>query len=281
MAVTSPAPRHRRESDAPTVYLVLPAYNEEASLPALLPRAKTALEEAGIPYHVILVNDGSADRTPEVAIQHAARMPLTLVDHERNKGLGEALKSGLLRAGALAASHDVIVTMDADNTHPPDLIPAMLGRIRDGFDLVIASRFVDGGQQVGLRLHRRVLSRTAGLLLRTLFPVPGVTDYTCGFRAYRASVVKAALDAYGPSLVQERGFSCFVEVLLKLRTLRARACQVPLVLRYDFKEGASKMRVMRTIVRYGRLIATNLVLPGTKPFRTLAPGSALAAGPER
>ena len=104
---------------------VVPAYNEEASLPALLPRAKTALEEAGIPYHVILVNDGSADRTPEVAIQHAVRMPLTLVDHERNKGLGEALKSGLLRAGALAASHDVIVTMDADNTHPPDLIPAI------------------------------------------------------------------------------------------------------------------------------------------------------------
>ncbi len=263
--------------DTPTVYLVLPAYNEEVSLPALLPRVKSALEGAGIPYHVIVVNDGSADRTRDVARQHGAQMPLTIVDHERNQGLGAALKSGLLKASGLAQGHDVIVTMDADNTHPPDLILAMLGRVQDGYDLVVASRFVDGGQQVGLPFHRRVLSRTAGILLKTLFPVPGVTDYTCGFRAYRASVLKAALDAYGPSLVQERGFSCFVEVLLKLRTLGALACQVPLVLRYDFKESASKLRIMRTLGLYGRLIATNLVLPGTKPFRTLGPGSTLAS----
>jgi dolichol-phosphate mannosyltransferase len=196
-------------------------------------------------------------------------MPLTVVDHGRNRGLGEAMKSGLLKASSLARPHDVIVMMDADNTHPPELALAMRDRIREGYDLVVASRFVEGARQIGLRFHRRMLSRGAGLLLKTLFPVPGVTDYSCGYRAYSAAIVRRALHVYGASFIEETGFSCFVDLLLKLRRLGVRACEVPLVLRYDYKEGASKMRIGRTIGRYVRLIGKNLAMADNRPFRRL------------
>ena len=259
-------------ADLATVYLVLPAYNEQASLPALLERAKSALgSRRDLEYRVVVVNDGSTDRTLEVAQSHAGRMPLTIVDHGRNRGLGEAIKSGLAKAVELARPGDVIVTMDADNTHPPDLIPPMMRKIRDGYDLVVASRYVDGAEQVGLRPHRKVLSRGAGLLMKTLFPIPGVRDYSCGFRAYSAAILSRAVAAYGNAFVEEQGFSCFVDILLKLRRLNVRACEVPLDLRYDFKEGASKMRIGRTIRRYIRLMAKNLVAPGTRPFRRFDP----------
>jgi dolichol-phosphate mannosyltransferase len=251
------------------VFVVLPAYNEEAALTALLPRVQAALQPRSIGYEVIVVNDGSVDGTLDVAQRLGATLPVTIVDHGRNRGLGEAIKSGLLKAASLARPRDVIVSMDADNTHPPDLIPAMLDRIAQGYDLVVASRFAPGGRQVGLRPHRRLLSRGAGTLLKILFPVPGVRDYTCGYRAYSGVIVKRALDVYGPALVEEQGFSCFVEVLLKLRTLNLRATEVPLVLRYDMKEGASKMRILRTIGRYLRLIGRNLVAPGARPFRSV------------
>jgi dolichol-phosphate mannosyltransferase len=259
------------------VYVMLPAYNEEGSLPPLLGRIKAALEACDFTYHVVVVNDGSTDRTLEIARQHATTMPLTIVDHGGNRGLGEAMRSGFLESARRAASGDAVVMMDADNTHAPELIPAMYARIRDGYDLVVASRFVPGGRMIGLRASRQLLSRCAGLVMRTLFPVAGVTDYSCGYRAYSARVLKQALDIHGPQLVEEQGFSCFVDVLLKLRRMNVRACEVPLVLRYDFKEGASKMRIGRTIRRYIRLMAKNIVAPGARPFRRIA-GTAAVGG---
>jgi dolichol-phosphate mannosyltransferase len=247
----------------------LPAYNEEGSLPPLLGRIKSAMETGGLAYHVIVVNDGSSDGTQSVAERHASSMPMTIVRHEPNRGLGEAMRSGFLKAGELARGRDVVVMMDADNTHPPELVPAMLERIDQGYELVVASRFVTGGRQVGLRAHRRLLSYGASHLMRRLFPVPGLTDYSCGYRAYSAGMLQRALAVHGPALVEEQGFSCFVDVLLKLRRLNVRACEVPLVLRYDFKQGASKMRVSRTIRRYVRLMAKNVLAPGTHPFRRL------------
>jgi dolichol-phosphate mannosyltransferase len=253
----------------PSVYFVLPAYNEAGSLPPLLARIEAVMTQQSLRYEVILVNDGSKDDTLRIAEHHRLRMPLTIIDHGRNRGLGEAMKSGFLKAGALAGPADVIVMMDADNTHPPELLPLMLRRIAEGYELVVASRFVEGARQVGLRWHRRMLSLGAGTLLRIVFPVAGVRDYSCGYRAYSGSIIRRALDTYGDAFIEEQGFSCFVDLLLKLRRLGVRACEVPLVLRYDLKQGASKMRISRTVLRYLRLIARNLASREGQPFRQL------------
>jgi len=121
-------------------------------------------------------------------------------------------------------------------------------------DIVIASRYAPGGDEVGLTALRKVLSRGASFLLTLMTPVPGARDYTCGFRLYRAAMLRRAADAWGSRLVEEAGFTCMAEVLLKLGRGGARVTEYPLILRYDLKEGASKMKMMRTISRYFALI---------------------------
>jgi dolichol-phosphate mannosyltransferase len=124
----------------------------------------------------------------------------------------------------------------------------MVRRIREGNDVVIASRFQPGAQVRGVPFYRRVLSRSSSLVFRMAFPTPGVRDFTSGYRAYRAGVVKQAFDTYGGEFVAESGFSCMVDILLKLRRIGAIMGEVPLVLRYDMKYGVSKMMVVRTVI---------------------------------
>ena len=242
------------------ILIVLPAYNAAEGLPVLLRAIRQVMEESRLEYKVVVVDDGSSDATWEAIGRHAAEMPLVPVRHEVNRGLAEALRSGLQVALGQAAPTDVIVTMDADNTHAPGLVMRMLGLIREGHDLVIGSRYVSGARVVGVPFHRRVLSGGASLLMRAAFPIEGVRDYTCGFRAYRASVLQAAFARYGEGLISQKGFSCMVDILLKLRTLEPDPImgEVPLVLRYDLKHGMSKMRAARTIVDTLVLMGRNL-----------------------
>jgi dolichol-phosphate mannosyltransferase len=242
------------------ILIVLPAYNEAAGLPALLRSIRQVMDEGRLAYKVVVVDDGSSDGTWEAITANAAEMPIVPVRHEKNRGLAEALRSGLQVAVGQAGPDDVIVTMDADNTHAPGLVMRMLGLVREGHDVVIGSRYVSGARVVGVPFHRRVLSGGASLLMRTVFPIQGVRDYTCGFRAYRASVLQAAFARYGEGLISQKGFSCMVDILLKLRTLEPDPImgEVPLVLRYDLKHGMSKMRAAHTIVDTLVLMARNL-----------------------
>ena len=236
------------------IYMLLPAYNEERDLPTLLGRVQEMLKSSALRIHVLLVNDGSADRTLEVAHQYAERMAMTILDHGVNKGLGAAMLTGLEYAAQTAGTDDVVVAMDADNTHDPGLMEAMMAQIRAGSDVVIASRYQKGGEELGLTAARKVLSRGASTLLRFFFPIQGAFDYTCGYRAYTVKIIRRAFRSYGPLFVEERGFTCMAEILIKLNHLGARISEVPLVLRYDFKTGPSKMKFARTIWRYMILV---------------------------
>ena len=231
--------------------VVLPAFNEEKDLPPLLQRIGSALSAAQCDYRILVVDDGSRDRTVEV-IQEAQRtLPITLVKHPRNMGLGAAIRTGLTEA---SKQDGVVITMDADKSQDPALIPAMVRRIEEGFDVVIASRFQEGGQEVGVAPHRVVLSHGAGIVMRAAVRFPGVRDYSCGYRAYTAEILRALQKAYGQDFVHENGFACMFELLVKLKKIGARASEVPLVLRYDLKSGPSKMRVGRTLARYGAVL---------------------------
>jgi dolichol-phosphate mannosyltransferase len=238
------------------VIVTLPAYNEAQTLPTLLDRIRESMEENGIEYRVIVVNDGSTDGTAEAVDRMRDAMPLARIDHEVNRGLGETIRTGLLAAIEGAADRDIIVTMDSDNTHTPGLIARMVRGIREGNDVVIASRFQPGAHVRGVPFYRRVLSRASSLLFRVAFPTPGIRDFTSGYRAYRAGVVKRAFDTYGDEFVAESGFSCMVDILLKLRRIDAIMGEVPLVLRYDMKYGVSKMMVLRTAIDSLQLLVT-------------------------
>jgi dolichol-phosphate mannosyltransferase len=241
------------------VRVVLPAYNEARDVGPLLEAIDQAMFDDGLEYAIIVVDDGSVDGTLEEVERRAAFIPVEVLRHESNRGLGETIRDGLREAATVCSERDIIVVMDADNTHLPGLIRAMTRRIQEGADVVIASRFRSGADVRGVPLHRRLLSRGASWILRAIFPIHGVRDYTCGYRAYRAPVLALAFERYGEEFINEDGFQCMVDILLKLRTLDVVFAEVPLILRYDQKAGASKMRVMSTVVNTLSLMARRRV----------------------
>lgn len=231
------------------IWVVLPAYNEAQSLPALLAAIDESMFEAGLAYRVLLLDDGSSDGTAEVAerVARELALPLAVERHPVNLGLGMTIRDGLIKAAELAEAKDIVVTMDADNSHSPELIQRMVRLAREGHDVVIASRYRQGSRVRGVPFLRRVLSYWGGWLFRLAFPIAGVRDYTCGYRAYKAQVLKAVVERHGAEFFDQEGFQAMVDILLKLRRHDLIFGEVPLVLRYDLKEGASKMKVARTI----------------------------------
>jgi dolichol-phosphate mannosyltransferase len=230
------------------VIVVLPAYNEAEALPRLLARLRdVSFGHFGASLSVVVVDDGSSDDTA-LRAREAEGLALRVIVHDQNRGLAEAIRSGLLSAMEQAADDDVIVTMDADDTHAPGLISRMTMLVEEGNDVVIASRFAPGGRTVGVPWTRAVLSRGASLLFRLVHPMRGVRDYTCGYRAYRAGLLRQAFAKWGRDFISEAGFTCMVDILLKLHRLGAVATEAPLVLRYERKPGKSKMDVRRTTI---------------------------------
>jgi dolichol-phosphate mannosyltransferase len=130
----------------------------------------------------------------------------------------------------------------------------MVRLIREGHDVVIASRFTRGSRVRGVPFNRRVLSRLAGILIKLMFPIRGVRDYTSGYRAYRAGVLQQ-VTSQDPGFFDQDGFQVMVDVLLKLRRDPDLIFgEAPMILRYDLKEGESKMDVVATVSGTMRLL---------------------------
>ena len=175
------------------ITIVLPAYNEAENIALLIERihkiAKKRLIEG---IKVIVVDDGSTDDTVD-KVQEIADPDVLLVKHEENRGLGEAIKTGILTALDVSENEDVIITMDSDNTHSPGLLMRMVMAIDEGNDVVIASRYQAGARVIGVNLFRKALSLGMSWIFRLLLPIAGVKDYSCGYRAYRTEILKKAL----------------------------------------------------------------------------------------
>lgn len=248
------------------VRFTLPAYNEEETLPPLLKSISSAMDASGMQYEVLVVNDGSTDGTARVAREAKDEgMPIRVIEHPRNMGLSAAIRTGLSAAAEESAPEDIIVTMDADNTHDPAQTPGMVQLIHKGYDVVIASRYQKGAVTTGVTPMRRLMSRGAGMLFRMMLPIGGVKDYTCGFRAYRASALKKMFRHYGESFIDQPGFSAMADILLKMRGHGFRFAEVPMTLRYDLKAGESKMRVGGTVFETLGLIMKRRFGRGLRP----------------
>jgi len=239
-----------------TVHLILPAYNEEVGLPRTVRALSAALGERA--HRFVVVDDGSTDRTAEIARE----LGLELVQHGENRGLGAALQSGLRAGCEGAADSDVLITLDADDTQPPRLAPRLVAAIEGGADIAIASRYRAGARVVGLDLRRKLLSSIASLGLRLLLPVPGVTDYSSGYRAYRVGLLRSGWQWYGPTrLISTPGFVVQVELLFRLsRICRLRVAELPILLRYDRKVNPSMFRVDQSTTELIALVRRELAI---------------------
>lgn len=240
------------------IVILLPAYNEAESLPRLLPRLRETLDTTGEPWRIVVCDDGSRDATPALLAQYAREMPIDVLTHRINRGLGETVRDLIEHATGICAPQDTVIRLDCDDTHDPGVITAMRERLAQGFDVVVASRFQPGGGQVGLDAYRHFVSLTANLFMKAFFPIRGVREYSCGYRAYRAAILQRAIEVYGNNFVQLKGlgFTCTLEKLIKLDLIGARIGEVPFVLRYDRKLSTSKM--IGSVTTLGYMVMTLL-----------------------
>jgi dolichol-phosphate mannosyltransferase len=219
-------------------------------MPGLLQRFDRLAIDSDEPLQIIVVDDGSTDGTAVVTRETRVSVPVALVVHPKNLGLGAGLLTGLRKASELASSDDGVVTLDADNTHDPRYVIDLRRKMNEeNLDVVVASRYAGGGREVGVSLFRRTLSHGASWVYRAFFRTPGLRDFTCGYRMFRAGILQEAFSRYGDRFIEETSFAATGEIILKLRRLTDRFGEVPFVLRYDMKHTKSKMAKLRTVVR--------------------------------
>ncbi len=212
------------------VWLILPTYNEAANVEALV---AAVLEVLPSPRRVLIVDDSSPDGTGEIADRLAGEHPDVEVLHRpRKEGLGPAYIAGFRRA--LAGGAELVVEMDADFSHAPADLPRLLDAARDA-DLVIGSRYVEGGGVAEWGAVRRAISRAGSIYARGILGV-SVEDLTGGFKCFRREV----LEAIDLATIQSRGYAFQVETTYRAIRAGFRVVEVPITFR-ERQVGASKM----------------------------------------
>jgi dolichol-phosphate mannosyltransferase len=216
--------------------VVLPTLNEEGALRQVIPRLRATFEKLGIRGELLVVDGGSKDGTVEVARAGGARV-LT----QTSKGLGNALREGLA-----AAESPWVAVVDADGSHPPEVLAEMWAK-RGQADLVIASRYVPGGSAVMDPL-RQVLSCSLNIIARLVLRLP-VRDSSGGFRLYRSEFVRAAC-----AESDANDFTVQQELLVGILKRGGKVLETPF--RYEQRlEGASKASALRLAPAYLRMLA--------------------------
>jgi len=239
-----------------SVYLCLPAYNEEPSIDPLFQRIMALNDSYSVATErvkVILYDDGSTDATVAIANSWAAKIELTVLKNTTNKGLGVAVRSLLSHFASVAQYGDIAIVMDCDDTHDPLQIPEMLVSLKSS-DVVIASRYRRGSTTSGVPSHRLFISFAFMLLVKLVLPIKGVRDYSCGYRAYSSEIIDRVSLLTDGQFVQESGFAAMPELLWNCARAGATVSEIPMQLSYDRKLSDSKMDVSDNTKRLLKLI---------------------------
>ena len=239
------------------IHVVLPAYNEEENIEATLQEIWRRLETLALSCRIVLVDDGSSDRTAALAQAGSRREhPVEVVSHGRNRGPGAAFRTGFLRVLEEAQASDIMLTLEADQTSDPRILMRLLHRIwEEGDDIALASCYLYGGGIVGTRAHRVLLSHLANGLMKKSLGLTGLQTLSSFYRAYSVAGLRRIHDHFGDRFMTSDGFECMVEILYRAARLGLRISEVPMQLDGSRRVGRSKMRVIGTSIAYLRLAA--------------------------
>lgn len=217
--------------------IVIPCYNESEGIPAMHARLSAALprlRQQNGAVELVLVDDGSVDDTYHLLEQHFGGLEgMQILRHERNRGLGAALRTGLARARGA-----IIVTADSDGTYPFAEIQALIDRLTPEIDVVTASPYHPAGAIANVPAYRVFISKGASLLYRLLVDWR-IHTYTALFRAYRREVVEATSHR-----TDHDGFLMVTQMLVEALLAGYRVAEYPTTLRVR-QYGQSKARILR------------------------------------
>lgn len=226
----------------PLLSLIVPAYNEESRLPATLTRISDALTARGVPYEVLVVVNGSTDRTEDVVKAAAKLDPNIRLIVTPLGGKGRAV-----RIGVAEARGERVVFADADLSTPIDEVIGLTDQLNDRYQVVIASREGRGARRVGEPYIRHLMGRVFNLLVQVM-AVRGIQDTQCGFKAFTRA---CARDVFSRQRIVGFGFD--VEVLFVARRLGYGIKEVPVTWEYAASSRVDPLkdtiRMFRDVVR--------------------------------
>jgi dolichol-phosphate mannosyltransferase len=221
-----------------TVSVIIPTYNEKENLPILIEKLNNVFTDGKITGEVIIIDDSSPDGTGQLAEQLKEKYKFLKVIHRPSKmGLGSAYGEGFR-----AAESKLLLTMDADLSHDPDYIPRFIERAEQA-DVVVGSRYVEGGGIIGWGLYRRMVSKLAKSLARIAVGA-GVSDMTSGYRAYR----KEVFGKVDTEEIKSSGYAFQLEIINEIREKGFKIDEVPIIFT-DRRRGRSKLG-LRDIISF-------------------------------
>lgn len=240
------------------IYFLIPAWQEEETVGLLLYKIREVMKDVRREYLAVVLDDGSTDETAKVAERYQRFLPVKVLRHAENRGIGPSLDRLVREAARLSRypERDIAITVEADFTWSPDAVPDMVREIEAGADVVVGARtHPESGLTGTLPFGRQTSGRVVRAVLRAVMPLPGVTDYTSTFRAFRVGTLKRALEAYQEGLITTRDAAANVELILRLGRFHPTFAEVPVHCRYDVRPRTSRHR-------WGRSIRSHLGLTG-------------------
>ncbi len=220
---------------APFLSIVIPAHNEENRLPRTLGQIFTFLEKQNYSSEVVIVENGSSDRTLEIAREYASRHPNLIVIHEDQRGKGNAVRRGMMTARG-----EYRFICDADLSMPIEEVQKFIPPALSNFDLAIASREAPGAVRYNEPPYRHWGGRAINLIIRLLI-LPGLNDTQCGFKCFSAQAAETLF--YQQTLT---GWSFDIEILYIARRKRLSIREIPI---HWYFETESKVNAVRDALR--------------------------------
>lgn len=233
------------------IKIILCALNEAQNLTKLLPDINREVKKITDDYQTIICLDGSDDESFALITNLQKSYPIKILELKNQRGLGLAYKRIFLDVIKNSADDDIIISLDADNTHNPSQITGLIQLCKkENLDLAIASRFCRESVTNGFPLHRKFISKATSLVLQTIFPIKktdgrNLQDYSSGYRAYKAKKLKELFEIKQNNFITEKDFIYTCEILLNIAQINPRINELPLIYDYDKKIGKSKLKIIQ------------------------------------
>jgi dolichol-phosphate mannosyltransferase len=229
------------------IYFIIPTYNEALNIPNLRISLKdyAGREDA----FFVFSDDCSSDGTIEIISEHFESENLKILKSKTNQGPGNAFNKGFdWVLDNYSNKDDVVITMEADCTSDIGILETMILLNKQGYHLVLASIYAQGGNFYKTSIFRRLISFTANLILRLVFDIKVLT-LSSFYRVYAIEKLLALKNKHN-EIITQKGFLCMLEVLIRFIRINAKVIEVPMIMKSDKRKGKSKMKILKTSLEY-------------------------------
>ncbi len=237
------------------IKIIFCAFNEERSLKKLLVDISHEMQSLNTDFEIIACIDGTTDNSIDLLEAFKKFHQVKILPPQNSRGLGLAYKRIFLDVVSNCADDDLVISLDADNTHKPEQISEMLEHFKkNNLDVLVASRFCDKSVMAEFPLYRKFISKFTSILLQNLFSVRRISgeklqDFTSGYRIYKVKKLKKLFALQKNDFICEPEFTYTCELLIKLSRIDCRIDEIPISYDYGKKVGASKLRIIRNFYR--------------------------------